>query len=285
MRIRRSHQADPVPNREVPTGARPATTPTAADATRRVVHHIGGSVGPLLDTAIAIPGSEWTVGETAAHLTYTTIGMAMMAKGIAVPHGNGTPQGFAEANTLSLQGFAERDGAVLAAHLEQAAESALRQLAVAPADLICPTPFGELNPATLVCYLLTHNLMHGCAIAIALDAPTPFQAAYLELLRPFYVHVLARVVDDDTTRGLTACVEFRAGDDFSIGISFDAGKLTVSRFAPRPPDALIESDPYTFFLMATKMITVTEAIAQGAARVSGTKPELGSTVMNLFQVP
>ncbi len=78
------------------------------DAIRDSAVEIAALLSGAADTGIAVPGSEWTVGEAAAHLAQANELMADIAAGRERRHGDGTPQGLAAANALALAGFAER---------------------------------------------------------------------------------------------------------------------------------------------------------------------------------
>lgn len=102
------------------------------NAAGRVAERVADMIRDLTDTSIRIPHSQWTVGEAAAHLAYTSVGMAIIVRGIEVEHGDGTRKGLAEANAVSLEGFTEREGAVLADRIVEGARVCLAEAAAQP---------------------------------------------------------------------------------------------------------------------------------------------------------
>src|SRR5713226_5378411 len=111
-------------------------------AAESIAGRVAGMVRGLPDMNLPIPNSEWTVGEAAAHLAFTTLGMAMMARGLVIPYGDGTREGLALANEVALEGFSERDGAVLADRMVEATAMLFDEAAAQPPDRICTTPMG-----------------------------------------------------------------------------------------------------------------------------------------------
>ena len=54
-------------------------------AAETIAGRVAAMVRDLPDVNIPIPNSEWRVSEAAAHLAYANLGMAMMARGLAIP--------------------------------------------------------------------------------------------------------------------------------------------------------------------------------------------------------
>ena len=246
---------------------------------------IAAMVQGLDDLDIKIPRSDWTVAEAAAHLAFTTLGLAMMTRGLAIPYGDGTREGLAEANAWSLEGFSERDGAELARQIVEHTRMVFDEAAVQPPDRICPTPMGEVPVDGLIGYVLTHQAMHGSAIATALDAPPPFAAEDLEGMWPFLHHVLPRVLVPSAVGGLTAGIELAFGEAFGLVLTFDQGELSVERSSTRPPDCRISGDAHTMFLVLVKILDLEEELAQGSVQASGPKADLARRVAGFFNIP
>lgn len=144
---------------------------------------------------------------------------------------------------------------------------------------------GTMGIDTLTSYLLTHTLMHGCAIATALDKPYPFEAEHVGLIWPFLSQALPLVVDKQAARGLNACLEVRLRGGFGFAMMFDDGELTVASSPSRPVDCYIEADPVAFFLVGVKLISPSEAIERGEITTWGPDPELGLRLPSYFDIP
>jgi len=246
---------------------------------------IADMVRDLGDTDIKIPHSDWTVGDAAAHLAFTTLGMAMMARGLEIPYGDGTREGLAVANEVALEGFSERDGAELGQRIVDGARMVFEEAAAQPPDRSCPTPMGTMPLDGLLAYLLMHHAMHGSAIATALDAPWPFEPEDVALMWPFINHILPRIVAWDTAAAVTACYEVHAGDVLEFALMFDDGRLTVAPTASRPADCIVHADPQVFLLIMVKVVAVEDAIQDGDLEFSGPRAELGFLLPGLFNMP
>jgi uncharacterized protein (TIGR03083 family) len=254
-------------------------------AAEAVAARIADMVRDLPDTAIPIPRSEWTVGEAAAHLAFTNLGLAMMARGLQIPYGDGTRQGLAEANEVALEGFGERDACVLAQRILDGAHMVFAEAAAQPPDRVCFTPMGPMDVDGLTSYLLVHQAMHGSAIATALGAPWPFDPEDVVLMWPFISHVIPRVVRAGAAAGLTACFEMQFGEGFGFAVMFDGGELTVARSPSRPVDCRLSADPQTLFLVLVRILPIEEAVRSGDLTISGPRAELGTTLIDLFNIP
>lgn len=257
-----------------------------AAASRGTVEEIANMIGKLEDTGIPIPRSEWTVGETGAHLAFAAIGFSMFARGLYYPYGDGTPQGLADANEMSLLGFSERGGPELAAHLRQGTRNFLAELAVRPPDQECHSPVGVMSLGTLASYFLAHNLMHGVALSAALKEDFVFRAEHMPLIWPFVCYAFqGPLVEPEANVQLSACIEIGVRDAFDFAITFRDGKATFSSSATDTADCRIDADALHLFLVLIKVLTVQEAIDLGKFSVSGPNPELALRFMDFFYVP
>jgi len=254
-------------------------------AAESIAGRVAGMVRGLPDMNLPIPNSEWTVGEAAAHLAFATLGMAMMARGLEIPYGDGTREGLAMANAVALEGFTERDGAVLADRLEAAARMVFDEARAQPPDRMCPTPMGTMPVETLASYLVTHLSMHGSAIATAVGAPWPFDADDLPLMWLFIAYVMPRVPDVTQIAGLNACFELQFGDVLDCALMVDGGAVSAALAPARPPDCVIAGDAQLLFLVIVKVLTMQGAIAAGDVTLSGPTPDLGLRLPDLFNVP
>jgi uncharacterized protein (TIGR03083 family) len=254
-------------------------------AALRVVERIAGMVRDLSHTDIPIPRSEWTVGETAAHLAFTNIGLAIMARGLFIPYADGTREGFAAANADSLEGYSDRDGAVLAGRIVDGMRAFVAEAAAQPPGELYQTPMGTMDMDTFASYALTHNLMHGCAIADGVGAPYPFEPDLVPMVWPFLGHAIPLMVDRGAAGGLDATIELRSNHRFSRTLVFGGGKVTVGGTAPGPVDCSITADPLTLFLVIVKLVSVADAIDRGSLTISGPRPELGPMLPSFYEMP
>ncbi|MEV6837162.1 maleylpyruvate isomerase family mycothiol-dependent enzyme [Streptomyces sp. NPDC051133] len=256
-------------------------------AIRGTAEEIAALVRSASDTALAVPGSEWTVGEAAAHLAMANELMADLAAGRERPYGDGTPQSLAAANAESLAVFGERRAEPLATMITEQAEAFLAALSRPAADGPAPaTPLGSMDRAVLASYLLTHMLGHGYDLARALQRPHMLDPVRVGLCMPFMFSVMPRVADPAATAGLTARYRIRLRGGEPFGVSLADGVVRVTPEAPpRRADCTILLDPVAFLLIALGRLNPWRAIAQGRVLAWGPRPWLASRFPTLFTAP
>jgi hypothetical protein len=255
------------------------------EAARSVVNRMADMLDGLSSTDIAVPRSEWTVGEHGAHIAFANIGFGMFAMGLEYPHGDGTKAGLAEANDVALVGFPERDGTTLAQHLRTAVETFIAAVRASSPDEEVPSPLGWMPRGTLTSYFLIHNLMHGCAISSGLNKDFPFEPHHLELVWPLIVHAFPSFVNPNAARGVTGTVRVSAPGAFEGAFQLESSQLTVLPAPTGPVDCVVESEPTHLFLVMIKILTVQEAVELGQMKVSGSNPELFARMMHAIEVP
>lgn len=264
------------------------------DAIRDTAAEIAALLSGAADTGIAVPGSEWTVGEAAAHLAQANELMADIAAGRERRHGDGTPQSLAAANALALAGFAERGAGPLAAMIVEQAEAFLGAVAdrdaregrepAGPGEPL-HTPLGPMDLATLGSYLLTHMLGHGWDLARALRRQHMVDRRRVELTLPFLITAMPRVLDASAAAGLSARYEIRLWGGASFGVTFADGRPVVEARTPERPDCTILTEPVAFLLMALGRRGPWGAMARGGVLAWGRRPWLAPRFPTLFAAP
>jgi hypothetical protein len=246
---------------------------------------LAGMLQDLQDTDIAIPGSEWTVGETAAHLAYTNVGLTLMAKGFVIPYGDGTAAGLAEANALSLDAYPVREGPLLARGIVDGLKSFVAEAAAQPPGGVYETPMGTVDMGTLEAYVLTHNLMHGCAIAQGVGAPPPFSPDHAALAWPFLSHMMPVVFDRSASDGVRGRVRIDVEGSMSADVVLEDGDVRVESAGSAPADCYLAADPLTFFLVWVRLLKAADAVERGDMTIRGDRPDLGLLLQTLLVVP
>ena len=262
-----------------------ADLPAVQQAAETIARRVAVIVREMPDVNLPIPNSEWRVSEAAAHLAYANLGMAMMARGLAIPHGDGTREGLAVANEVALEGYTERDGAVLGDQMVAAARMVFDEARAQPPDRICPTPMGPMPVDHLLSYLLVHEAMHGSAIATAVGGPWPFDPDHVALMWPFISYVMPKVVDPLQVAGVSACYELHFGDAFTCALMIDDGSVEPALTPSRAPDCIVSGDAHSLFLVIVRVLTMQGAVDAGDLQLSGPNPELGFTMADFFNVP
>ncbi|MCX5401651.1 maleylpyruvate isomerase family mycothiol-dependent enzyme [Streptomyces sp. NBC_00102] len=269
------------------------------EALRQAIRGTADDIAALLrsapGTAGAVPGSQWTVGEAAAHLAMANELMADLAAGHERPYGDGTPQSLAPANARALAAFGERRAEPLAAMITEQAgvflaavdradtEAGDAESTGAPTPI---TPLGPMNRAVLASYLLTHMLGHGYDLARAVRRPHMIDGDRVGLCMPFMLSVMPRVADPAATARLTArfAVRLRGGGTV-FGVDLAGGAVAVTEGEPERPDCTLLIDPVAFLLIALGRRNPWVAIARGQVFAQGRKPWLGPRFPALFTAP
>ncbi|MGH2688729.1 MAG: SCP2 sterol-binding domain-containing protein, partial [Actinomycetota bacterium] len=136
---------------------------------------------------------------------------------------------------------------------------------------------------TFRAYVLTHNLMHGCAMADGLGLPSPFEPGHAALVWPFLCHALPLMLHEDA--GLEGTIALEVEGCFSAALVLEDGTARVEDAAPGPVDCHLSADPLTFFRVVLRMDAVDDAVRRGALRLSGPRPELGAQLSDHLEVP
>ncbi|MEU0600873.1 maleylpyruvate isomerase family mycothiol-dependent enzyme [Streptomyces sp. NPDC006393] len=267
------------PHREAATRSR------LPEAIRVVAEETAGLLRSCTDGTVPIPGAEWTVGESAAHLVLANKLMAALAAGREQEYGDGTPGGLAAANAASLSSFPERDTSVLADGIVRHAREFTEAAGLRSDDTPTVTPLGPMDLGTLGSYLLTHMLGHGYDIAAALGRPHMIDRDRVDLTMPFLITAMPRVVDARAAAGHSACYELRVRGLSRLTVTFTNGTVAVHTEPSRRPDCTITIEPITFFLLALGRRSTPGAIARGKVLAWGRKPWLAPGFPALFTAP
>lgn len=254
-------------------------------ALRETAEEIAALLRGGADMGLAVPGSEWTVGEAAAHLAQANELMADIAAGRARSYGDGTPQSLAAANERALSEFGERRAEPLAAMIVAQTDAYLRAREAGAAAGTVVTPLGPMEPDVLGSYLLTHMLGHGYDLARALGRPHMIDRARVGLTLPFLITAMPRVTDSARTAGLTARYAIRLWGGGRFGVTVRDGVVAVDPQPPARADCTILIEPVTFLLMALGRRGQWSALTQGRILVRGRKPWLAPRFPALFKAP
>ncbi|MFC9248755.1 maleylpyruvate isomerase family mycothiol-dependent enzyme [Streptomyces sp. NPDC057136] len=256
-----------------------------ANAIRDTALEIAALLSEATDTGAAIPGSEWNIGEAAAHLAQANELMADIAAGQERSYGDGTPQSLAEANERALAVFDEREAGPLAGMIVAQADAYLKAMDRRATEGTVVTPLGTMSAEVLGSYLLAHMLGHGYDLARALGRPHMIDRARVDLTLPFLITAMPRVTDAAATAGLTARYTIRLWSGARFGVTFTDGAVTVASQPPARPDCTIHIEPVTFFLMALGRRNPVAAIASGRILAWGRRAWLAPRFPTLFKAP
>lgn len=201
----------------------------------------------ITDPSIPIPGSEWTVGEAAAHLAIGAEGYSEYARGLERrnPVELGDVPG---SHRRALDAMPERDGRKLAEMLEAGIEVFLDATDGRSADDRLRW-HGDmtLSCVTTTCTLLGEQLLHGWDIAQTHHAPWDIGPAAARL-------VIAGVAPIFELRNRDGDPEVEAEYELDVDggprlfALFRHGKLRISPSPSRTADCRFGGDPVTWLL-------------------------------------
>ncbi|MFJ8510293.1 maleylpyruvate isomerase family mycothiol-dependent enzyme [Streptomyces avermitilis] len=234
---------------------------------------------------LGVPGSQWTVGQAAAHLAQANELMADIAAGRARSWGDGTPQSLAAANERALAAFGERGAEPLAAMIVAQADACVKALQKSAPGATLVSPLGPMGPDVLGSYLLTHMLGHGYDLARALGRAHMIDRARVELTLPFLITAMPRVSDPARTARLSASYAIRLWGGGQFGVRVAGGAVSADPRPPARPDCTILIEPVTFLLMALGRRGQWSSLAQGRILAWGRRPWLAPRFPALFTAP
>jgi uncharacterized protein (TIGR03083 family) len=255
------------------------------EAIRATAEEIAEVLRGAADMGVPVPGSEWTVGQAAAHLAQANELMADIAAGQKRSYGDGTPQSLAAANERALAGFEERDADPLAEMIVMHAGAYLTAVDRCTTDENVVTPLGPMSRVVLGSYLLTHMLGHGYDLARALGRPHMLDRTRVELSLPFLITAMPRVTVATAVARLTVRYTIRLWGGARFGVTFTDGVISVTPQPPTSPDCTILIEPVTFLLMALGRCKPWGAMARGRVLAWGRKPWLAPRFPELFKAP
>ncbi|MET7541934.1 maleylpyruvate isomerase family mycothiol-dependent enzyme [Streptomyces sp. NPDC005349] len=254
-------------------------------AIRDTAEEIAALLRAGADMELPVPGSQWSVGEAAAHLALANELMADIAAGHARSYGDGTPQSLATANEQALATFGEREAEPLAAMIVEQAAACLKALEERRTEGTVVSPLGPMGPDVLGSYLLTHMLGHGYDLARALGRAHMIDRERVRLTLPFMLTAMPRVTDASGTAGLSVRYAIRLWGGGRFDVRVAAGAVSVGERLSGRADCTILIEPVTFLLMALGRRGQWGALAQGRILVRGRKPWLAPRFPALFKAP
>jgi uncharacterized protein (TIGR03083 family) len=221
------------------------------------------------DPGIPIPDSEWTIGESAAHLAIGAEGYSEYARGLARRYPIDVTD-IAGSTRRALQAMPERDGDKLAAMLESGIELFLEATDGYAADDPVRWHSGMTVPcATITCFLLVEQLIHGWDIARATDAPwtIPPDAARLVIagVGPFLAFAVNREAAAQVEGEYELSVD--GGPRFFANCRY--GGLTIGTSPTGNVDCRLSGDPVSWLLALWGRVSWSELLADGKITVDG----------------
>ncbi len=255
---------------------------TVAARVSTVLRSVGHPDAPAL--------GEWTLTDTAIHLSHATDTITAMAQGGGAvltdlwALGNLTKALVEGETTRDLGELADRIDATVARFLTivgEAEEDGVRTWLVEGVDV----PLSMLT-----CQMLNELVVHGRDIALADGVAWPIERRHAALiltgfLFPSMANMGRVLVDQEAAAGVKATIDVRLRGGGRAVLRFDDGDLNVEPTPTGPVDCHLSVDPVAFMLVGWGRIGQWPAILKGQLLAWGRKPWLGLKLSQLLRNP
>jgi uncharacterized protein (TIGR03083 family) len=241
-------------------------------------------------------GTDWTVAETAAHVScmFTGFSAAIAGEPQAL-----TPQQYLDAdfptrlaaanaatNAMVDDTAAER----LAELITAGAQRFLNLVAAADPQMQCETPwYGPGRTRTVDCLTalaLSELTVHGHDIATGTGRPWPISGEHAQLiLGTVCPEMSPLIVRPEAGRGAPVTYEVRLRGDGPRYVIRVADGTAEVRPVGAPVDCVISADPVTYLLVVYGRMPLGRALLRGGMLAWGRRPWLGLRFKNLFFNP
>jgi uncharacterized protein (TIGR03083 family) len=278
-------------------------TMTILEQAQAALDQVAGRTADLLrglpTVQVPIPGSDWTVRDTAAHLASYCDVYSELANGVPSPiealvDANGRPvrsgvhyrEVLATNNVRRLADIPETDPTRLAKLIVDGAQRLIDTTAGRPSDR--PVTFHCGYPFTvegLVCCGLSEHIIHSYDMATALGVPWPIDPGHAGLVLYGIAPLFGLCVNPATTAGLTVAFELELRGVGRSVVRFVDGEYRSEPADSGPVDCIISADPVAYLLVGAGRLSLWPAIALGRISAGGQQPELALQFGDLFIYP
>ena len=238
-------------------------------------------------------GTDWTVAETAAHVScvFTGFSAAIAGELPALTYLQADfPTRLAASNASTIATVDHADAGRLAELITAGAQRFLELAAAADPEMECETPWygpgRTRTPDCLTALALSELTVHGHDIAGGTGRPWPIPAEHAKLIvGTVCPEMLPLVVRPEAGRGGPMRYEVRLrgnGPRYFVRIADGTAEV---RPASGPVDCVISADPVTFLLVAYGRMPLGRALLRGGMLAWGRRPWLGLRFKDLFFNP
>lgn len=275
----------------------PFNTTLDLEATRTAISATAERFTALLRGADDIErptaGTDWTVAETAAHVSAVLNGFSATITG-ELPSLQyleaDFPTRLAASNRATIAMVDRTDPGRLAELITAGAQRFLELAAMADPEMEWKTPwYGPCRTRTVDCLTalaLAELTVHGYDIATGTGRPWPISAEHATLIvATVCPNMWPLVVRPEAGRGAPLTYEVRLrgnGPRYVIRIADGTAQV---RAAGGPVDCVISADPVTCLLVAYGRMPVGRAVLHGGLLAWGRRPWLGLRFKSLFFNP
>ncbi len=279
------------------------TTPVVAldrDATRAAITAAAGRFTTMLrethDIGRRAAGTDWTVAETAAHVSVVLAGFSAAIAGEAQAQSPEQyldadfPTRLAAVNGATIAMVDHIDAARLAEMITAGAQRFLELAATAHPEMNCETPwYGPGRTRTVDCLTalaLGELTVHGHDIATGTGRRWPISAEHAKLIVGTVCPEMSPlVVRPEAGRDTPMTYEVRLrgnGPRYVIRVADGTAEV---RAVGGPVDCVISADPVTYMLVCYGRMPPGRALLRGGMLAWGRRPWLGLRFKGLFFNP
>jgi uncharacterized protein (TIGR03083 family) len=270
------------------------------EAARAAIGAAAGRFTALLrdthDIGRQAAGTDWTVAETAAHVSVVLAGFSAAIAGesqaLSVEQylDADFPTRLANTNDATIAMVDHTDAAPLAAMITAGAQRFLELAAAVDPQLECATPwYGPGRTRTVGCLTalaLGELTVHGYDIAIGTGRPWPISADHAKLIVGTVCPEMSPLaVRPEAGRGAPVTYEVRLRDNGPRYVIRVADGRADVRAVGGPVDCVISADPVTYLLVVYGRMPLRRALLRGGILARGRRPWLGLRFKSLFFNP
>ena len=267
------------------------------EAARAAISAAAGRFTTLLrntdDIKRPAAGTNWTVAETAAHVScmFTGFSAAIAGDLPALKYLQADfPTRLAASNGTTIAMVDHTDAGRLAEVITAGAQRFLELAAAADPQMECETPWYGTNrtrtPDCLTALALGELTVHGHDIATGTGRPWPISTEHAKLIMGTVCPEMSPLaVRPEAGRGAPVTYEVRLrgnGPRYVIRVADGTAEV---RAAGGPVDCVISADPVTYLLVVYGRMPLGRALLRGGILAWGRRPWLGLRFNNLFFSP
>jgi uncharacterized protein (TIGR03083 family) len=270
------------------------------EATRTAISVAATRFAELLretdDTESPAAGTDWTVAETAAHVSVVLGGFSAAISGerqalTAEQYLDADfPTRLAASNAATNAIVDHTDAEQLAEVITAEAQRFLELAAAADPQMECETPWygpgRTRTPDCLTALALGELIVHGYDIAAGTGRPWPISAEHATLIVGTVCPEMSPlVVRPEAGRGAPLTYEVRLrgnGPRYVIRVADGTAEV---RAVGGPVDCVVSADPVTYLLVVYGRMPLARALLRGGIFAKGRRPWLGLRFKGLFFNP
>jgi len=270
------------------TGSTPAqagpsavTIQAGLGALRQAAAATGELLGTMSDIRgdAPVPGLDWTVSETAAHLVAVLRQAEAFASGArdgaaeraALPSSIGTGARLALGNARELDRFGERRIPVLRQSLGSAVDDYAAAISRRRDGGPVETLLGQEDPAAMTAALVGEQLVHGFDLARAAGRRWPIDPDAARLMMTGTASLLPYFVDAEAISHVRARIELRIVGAPGFTLVLDHGRAAVEPADGRC-DCWIRAQPVPYLLLSFGRVSRWRPLLRGEVRSGGRRP-------------